>query len=330
MGEAGPSIPPAMVNVVMKLLRRDPEQRFQSARELRDALQRVSSGASGEADAATLKIVTDEPGVRVAVRDGRNVVGEGPTPLDARGIPAGSYTIEVRDPRYEPAEASATLSAGAVQELTLATRRRTPTAPPKPRRGSRKGRLIVAVLLLAGVGAAAWAQPWGRNLDRSQLQAHVERGAISRIYLTDGGLEGGLEIAPIEGLEELRMPFFVSVGEGDVPETVQELRSRGVDVDVSWEVRRLTQAAVEAQSNGRYYGLDGGDVRSYALRLAELAPESPVAASLLFKVGERMAWDADAALQEGEAEGAAELVERCLDLVADQPRCLSVSEALES
>lgn len=39
-----------------------------------------------------------------------------------------------------------------------------------------------------------------------------------------------------------------------------------------------------------------------------------------------MAWDADTAVQEGAPERAEELVERCLELVPDQPRCISVSE----
>ncbi len=109
---------------------------------------------------------------------------------------------------------------------------------------------------------------------------------------------------------------------------MQTLRARGVSVDASWEVRRLTELAVRAQRRNRYYGLDGGDVRSYALRLAELSPASAVAASFLFKVGERMAWDAEAALQDGAPERADELVDRCLALVPDQPRCLSVAESL--
>ena len=330
MSEAGTSIPPAMVNVVMKLLRRDPAQRFQSARELREALLGVSRGVT-DTSGGTLHVATAEPGVRVEVRDGRNVVAEGPTPCQAAGIPAGSYTVAIRDPRYESAETNVTLAAGAIQDIELPAIRKTPTSPNRPptaRRKSGKGRFVAATVLLLAAGAVGYAQPWGRTLDREALLAHVDRGTVSEVYLTEGGLEGGLQVVPVDALADLRMPFFVDVGEAEVPSVVRTLRDRGVAVDASWEIRRLTELAVQAQERNRYYGLEGGDVRSYALRLAELAPDSQEAASLLFKVGERMAWDADAAIQEGAAEQAQELVTRCLDLVPDQPRCVAVSQSL--
>lgn len=331
MSEAGTTIPPAMINVVMKLLRRDPAQRFQSARELGEALKSVSSGVA-DAASGTLHVGTAEPGVRVEVRDGRNVVAEGPTPCSAAGIPAGSYTVAIRDPRYEPAETNVTLAAGAIQDVELPAVRRTPTTTSRPsapaKKKSGKGRLAAAIVLLLAAGAVGYAQPWGRTLDGDALLARVDQGAISEVYLTEGGLEGGLQILPVEALADLRMPFFVTVPEGDVAEVARTLRDRGVDVDASWEIRRLTDLAVQAQERNRYYGLEGGDVRSYALRLEELAPGSQEAASLLFKVGERMAWDADAAIADGSPERAQELVEQCLDLVPDQPRCLAVSETL--
>ena len=67
-------------------------------------------------------------------------------------------------------------------------------------------------------------------------------------------------------------------------------------------------------------------MQSYALRLAELDPESDDAASLLRKVGERMAWDAEAALEDGPPDQADELLRQCLELVPDHPRCLEVSQ----
>ncbi|MDX1492563.1 MAG: serine/threonine-protein kinase [Longimicrobiales bacterium] len=275
MGEAGARIPPAMVNIVMKLLRRDPDQRFQSARELRDALQRVSAGV---ADAG------------------------------AGSVPTGVVQEVKSSPAPKPSA-------------------RPSPAPPRKKK-SGKGRLVAAVVVLVAVGAVAYAQPWGRTLDREGLQSQVQRGAVSQVYLTEGGLEGGLQIVPVDALSDLRMPFYMSVDEGQIPEVVEALRGRGVEVNTEWEVRRLLDLAMQAQERGRYYGLDGGDVRSYALRLGELEPESPEAASLLFKVGERMAWDAEAALQDGAPEQASELLDRCLDLVPDQPRCRSVSENL--
>jgi hypothetical protein len=66
-------------------------------------------------------------------------------------------------------------------------------------------------------------------------------------------------------------------------------------------------------------------VRTYAERLAVLQPGSGQAESLLLKVGERMAWDAEVALEEGGEGRAAALVQECLRLVPDHPRCLAVS-----
>jgi len=328
IAESGVTIPPAMVNIVMKLLRRNPDQRFQSARELRDALLAFSQG-SASADVASLTAVTEEPGVRVAIRDGRNVVAEGPTPCTAADVMAGSYTVEVRDPRYESAETSVILAAGATRTLTVVANRREVKAPPRPKTTKSRGRrLTAAVIVLVGSGAAAYAQPWGRTLDRNTLMTQVERGSVSEVYFTEGGLEGGMQVVPIEALADLRTPFFVNVSEGDIPDMIESLRSRGVAVDASWEIRRITDLAVRAQAQNLYYGLDGADVRSYALRLAELEPDSPEAWSFLFKVGERMAWDAEAALQDGTPDRADQLIEGCLQLVPDQPRCLSVSESL--
>jgi hypothetical protein len=95
-------------------------------------------------------------------------------------------------------------------------------------------------------------------------------------------------------------------------------------VDTSWEVSRLRASATEAQARARYYGLDGGDVVTFARRLAAIQPESAEARSLLLKVGERMAWDAEVALVEGPEGRAASLVEQCLQLVPEHPRCLAV------
>ncbi|NND83996.1 MAG: serine/threonine protein kinase, partial [Acidimicrobiia bacterium] len=223
MSEAGTSIPPAMVNVVMKLLRRDPAQRFQSARELREALLGIAQGVA-DTSGGTLHVTTAEPGVRVEVRDGRNVVAEGPTPCSAAGIPAGAYTVAIRDPRYEGAETNVTLTAGAIQDIELPAVRKTPTSSSRPsatKRKSGKGRLVAGVVLLLAAGAVGYGQPWGRTLDRDALLAHVERGTISQVYLTEGGLEGGLQVVPVDALADLRMPFFVDVGEGDVPAVVR-------------------------------------------------------------------------------------------------------------
>jgi hypothetical protein len=138
------------------------------------------------------------------------------------------------------------------------------------------------------------------------------------MWVDDGGVGGYLAVGPLVS------PFFARVTEAQLPEVVRELRDEGIFVDVSWEVRRLRELATAAQASSRYYGLEGGDVRTHALRLGALLPESAEARSLLLKVGEHMAWDAEVALQEGPEGRAAELVRQCLALVPDHPRCLAV------
>ena len=119
------------------------------------------------------------------------------------------------------------------------------------------------------------------------------------------------------------VPFQVRVSEEDLPGAVAGLRSAGLDVDTSWEVARLIGMAASAQSETRYFGRDGDDVRSYAQRAATLEPESAEARSLLLKVTERLAWDAEAARQDGSPEVADQLVRECLSLVPDHPGCMA-------
>jgi hypothetical protein len=116
----------------------------------------------------------------------------------------------------------------------------------------------------------------------------------------------------------------VTVGEEEAPAVVEELRGAGLTLDTSWEVARLIGLASEAQARMQYFGRAGEDVRSYAERAAALEPESAEARSLLLKVAERMAWDAEAALQDGSPELAQELVRECLSVVPDHPGCLAV------
>lgn len=332
MAESGHAISPAMVNVVMKLLRRDPTQRFQSARELRDALLRIQEGAT-DSETASLKVLTEDDGVVVEIREGRRVVAEGATPLVANGLDPSTFTILIRDPRYESGETSVALAPGSMQDVTLVTSRReqpTASARPAPSRTKKAGagRWVALLVLLAAAGATAWAQPWGRTLDLAGLVDRAESGAVSAAWLSEGGVEGGIQVVPIPAAASILTPFFVPLEESEIPDAVRQLEAAGVDVDTSWEVHRLTRLAGEAQERGTYFGADGGDVRSFALRLEEIDPGSADAASLLLKVGERMAWDAEAALAEGPPERARELVEACLALVPTHARCLSVREEL--
>lgn len=312
MADSGVEVPPALANVVTRLLRRDPDQRFQSARELKAVLERIAAG--GEAlDQGSIRVLTDEPGVNVVVRSGRKVVAEGPTPCEANGLSEGSYRIQVRDPRFEESEVTVTLDPGAMEDVAVVT------TPLQPGIGAtlarKKGTLAlvaILVLLLAGAGVV---QPWGRTLALADLEARAADGSVTEVRLTSESLEGHLTIAGIPA------PFSVPVREDDAPGVVKGLRGTGLEVNTAWEVARLVRLAQEAQAQMRYFDRPGMDVRSYALRARTLDPGSPEARSLLLKVAERMAWDAEAALQDGSPEAAQELVQGCLSLVPDHPGC---------
>jgi serine/threonine-protein kinase len=312
-------IPSAVAGIVMRLLRRDPADRFQSARELRDALQRVATGAAVEGG-AYLRVITDEPGVKVQIRSGRKIVAQGPTPYLADPLPAGTYRVLVRDPAFGRVDTTVSLAAGAMEDVTLVTARRRGGR----RRASGPASLVVTGGLLAiGLGAVAvYVQPLGRTLDLDGLRAQVAAGTVTSVRLVDGGLDGVLAVGP------LASPIYVPVSANDLPDVVEELRAADALVDTSWEVGRLTALAREAQARSRYFGLQGGDVRTHALRLERLDPGNRAAASLLLKVGERLAWEADAALQDGMPDRARALVAECLDLVPEHSRCLEVSGQL--
>jgi len=266
--KTGVPIPPAMANVVTRLLQREPDRRFQSARELHQTLTRIAAG-----DTAGLTTAPSEAAV----------------PGAATATPAA----EARKARPAPARPAA-----------------------KPRGQGRLVAFALVAVLLAG--GAYYLQPWGRTIDVPTLRTHVADGGVVRMWADDGGLGGYLGIGPLVS------PFFVAVGESELPGLVAELREEGIFVDATWEIRRLRDLAREAQARSRYYGIEGGDVRTYALRLAAIEPDSPDATSLLLKVGERLAWDAEVALAEGPSGRARELVSECLELVPDHPRCLAV------
>ena len=263
--KAGVTVPPGLANVVLRLLQREPERRFQSARELSETLKRLAADASAVVAAPASAPdasprAADEPRAR-------------PRPVTARAVP----------------------------------RRRSS--------GRLVGSALVAMALAVG---AYYLQPWGRTIDLPTLRASVADGAVSRAWIDDGGVGGYLAVGPLVS------PFFVSVPETELVAVVAELRDSGLYVDTTWEVRRLRALATAAQASARYYGLDGGDVRTYAQRLALIQPESQEARSLLLKVGERMAWDAAAALEDGPEGRAAELVQACLALVPDHPSCREI------
>jgi len=265
MAKAGVTVPAGMTNVVMRLLQRDPARRFQSARDLREALLRVATGDQHAAADLAPATAASKPKAAPATR-----------------------------PAARPA--------------------------PEPRkRGRLLGLGVVAILLL---GSAYYLQPWGRTIDLEAVRSFAQSGVVDRTWIDEGGMGGYLKLGPLVS------PFYLRLPESDIPQTVLELREAGIFVDTSWEVERVRALVAGAQARAQYYGIAGGDVQTYALRLAAVEPGSGEARSLLLKVGERMAWDAEAALQEGSGDRAGELVRECLGLVPDHPRCLAASVEL--
>lgn len=315
--EAGVEVPPALANVVTRLMARNPDDRFASARELRDALQRIAQG--GEAlEEGSLRVLTEEPGVEVAVRSGRQVVAQGPTPCLAPGLKEGSYRVAVTDSRFEPTDVTVTLGPGAMEEVTLLPALRKEGIAATLRR--RMGMVAtVAGLVLVALGVV-FVQPWGRTLTLEEVRARAAAGEIREARLTAEGLAGTLALGPVPA------PFRTPLQEGQPPAVVEELRSMGLKLDTSLEVARLIRQAAEAQRRMRYFGAEGDDVLTFASRARALEPESREARSLLLKVAERIAWDADAAEAEGAVDRARELRQECLSLVPGHPRCTAGAE----
>jgi hypothetical protein len=154
----------------------------------------------------------------------------------------------------------------------------------------------------------------------TELQTRASEGTVARVRLTSGGIRGSARVMGI-----LPAPFRVPVPEEEMPGAVADLRASGVQVDASWEVDRLLERAIRAQRDMRYFGHDGDDVRGYAERMATLEPNSREARSLLLKVAERMAWDAEAAFQEGSTGVAQALLRECRTIVPGYPRCEAVA-----
>jgi len=311
----GVDVPPAMQNVVMKLLRRDPQERFQSARELKQALQRILAGGT-DVDACSLRVLTDDPGVAVEVRSGRKVVAEGPTPLVANGLTSGALRVMVTDERFEATSLDVDLVAGAIEDVRIVTTPRKQTVVAAL--GRNRGPIAAVLVLVLAAAGAFFVKPWGVTLERSELNTRVAAGEIRSARLTAAGVEGRMARGP------LATPFRVTIGNDARLEAVRALRDGGVDVDVSVETRRLIDQARSAQADLRYFGEDGNDVRSFAEQARLFDPDNAEARSLLLKVGERMAWDAEAASAEGEAARADELISRCLEMVPEHPRCTSL------
>ena len=317
--ETGVEVPPAMANVVKRLLRRNPDARFASASELKTVLKRVAAG--GEAsDVGSLRVITDPPGVRVEVRSGRQSIVEGPTPCVANGLEPGTYRIQVVDSRYEPVETSAHLEPGAIEDLQLLVEERSTGLTASVRRHPLRV-AMAALVLFVGAGAAL-ARPWGATLEPDEVRALAREGSVADVRVSEAGVAGRATDGWIP------MFFEASLPEEEVPALVEDLRAAGVSVDTSAEVGRLIDRARRAQAEVRYFGPGDDDVRDLAQRAVALDPDNPEARSLLLKVAERMAWDAQAALADGSPDAARSLIRECLEIVPEHPGCITARQAL--
>ena len=248
--ETGVEVPRSLADVVTRLLRRDPAQRFPSARELKETLTRI---------------------------------------------------VREWEAREEREEAETPAAEGMATTLLR-----------------HRGKVALSLALVLLVVGVLVVRPWGRTLTVDELEERALAGGVASARLTSAGIEGRLTLGP------LPLPFRVPVEEGAAPGVVGDLRSAGLTVDTSREVDRLVRRAAAAQTEMRYFGEPGRDVRTFAQQALVLDPDSREARSLLRKVAERMAWDAEAALQDGEPQEARELARDCLGLVPGHPGCQAV------
>jgi len=181
--------------------------------------------------------------------------------------------------------------------------------------GRKKGAMAVAMVMILLMAGTGMVQPWGRTLTLGELEIQAAEGGVTTVRLTEEGLRGQMAVIGIPS------PFKVLFSQDEAPGVVTRMRSAGLVVDTSWEVSRLVRLAQGAQRQMHYFDRPGTDVRSYAEKVQTLEPTSPQARSLLLKVAERMAWDAEAALQDGSPELARELVQECLSVVPGHPGC---------
>jgi serine/threonine-protein kinase len=123
-------IPEWVETFIFKLMEKRPEDRFQTAYELREFIRDHMRGPAPQVavtpDFASLTVTTVDPssggivdGVAIRVRRGRKVVAEGRSPWTADSLEPGRYEIEIRDSSYEMDSREVDLVVGSVADVKL-------------------------------------------------------------------------------------------------------------------------------------------------------------------------------------------------------------------
>jgi hypothetical protein len=100
--EVNPDISPAVEGVVLKLLEKEPENRFQTAMELDAELEKIQLNI-GVPDGGRLRVKSVPSGASVVLKRGAATVGTGITPWEVGPLPPGTYEVHLRAKHCEPA-----------------------------------------------------------------------------------------------------------------------------------------------------------------------------------------------------------------------------------
>lgn len=316
--EYNPDVPPELERIVLKLLRPRPEDRYDSARELKEVLLRMQDEEVSVLP-GSLRVVTEEPGANVVVRSGMRIVARGPTPWFAQALVPGVYRILLEDERYQPASREVTLPPGGELEVTL-------TTSPRLRRSRAAFRPLAGIgyTAAAAVVVVSGVRLWPGSpvpVDPQELRELVREGAVSTATVSESGARGTL----VRKLGRDR-PFWTEFGGRPADEIALELVEAPVRVDVTPLTAYLTAQGNEALRNDDYGGAFG-----YALRARSLAPSDSSVERLATQIGQHLAQhEVPVALRAGDYETASRLLDQCFDLVPDHPGCLEESTKLEA
>ncbi|MDX1392805.1 MAG: serine/threonine-protein kinase [Gemmatimonadota bacterium] len=127
ISEAGVDVSAATEEVVLRLLKTDPAERFQSASELDRALERLQLTV-GVPSGGSLRVESVPSGAAVILKREAATIGKGVTPWEIGPLPSGDYVVRVRAKRCEPAQASVRIVEDQVSQVKVPLERTASTA----------------------------------------------------------------------------------------------------------------------------------------------------------------------------------------------------------